>query len=56
MDCEPMSQVKNCCPICGYQFDEVEDINICPTGHEGWGNKFTKDELITEDDDYAWCI
>lgn len=48
------NKIKDRCPICGYQFDEVLDINICPTLHYG-ENNFTPDELITDDDDYAWC-
>jgi hypothetical protein len=43
-----------CCPVCGYEFDEVKDVNVCPTRHYGIQN-FTPDELLNTDDDYAWC-
>lgn len=46
-----------CCPICGHEFDS-DDVFIglvwCPTQHYG-EEFFTLDELITSDDDYAWC-
>lgn len=45
---------KDHCPICGYHFDEVEDVNVCPTKHYGQ-QKFTPEELITDMDDYLWC-
>ena len=48
--------VKDCCPICGHQFDVVQDINICPTPHESDGQEFPRDELIGILDDYLWCI
>jgi hypothetical protein len=58
--------VHNCCPICGHEFDEVQEWNECPTskdtGGHGCGrddaptrNHFHRDQLITSDDDYAWC-
>lgn len=46
--------IKNRCPICGYEFDSVEDVNTCPVTHYGI-NQFLREELITEDDDYMWC-
>jgi hypothetical protein len=45
---------RDCCPICGHQFSEVRDINICTTDHRGWGVAFLREELIHRDDDYAW--
>jgi rubredoxin len=46
---------RNRCPICGHEFDEVKAVNVCPTIHYG-EQEFTPDDLITDDDDYAWCI
>lgn len=46
--------IRDRCPICGYQFDEDEikyEDNICCYGHIS-----SLRELITEDDDYVWCI
>jgi hypothetical protein len=49
---------KNICPTCGKWF-EVSDINhdlvkceneMCPEG------KIILDRLITNEDDYLWCI
>lgn len=50
----PIDPKRCCCPICGHEFDEVKEINICPTQHYG-RQEFIPDELITDDDDYAWC-
>lgn len=52
---------RDCCPICGHQFDqhyldslEPDQPFICPN-HDIWKNDpITKESLITEDDDYAW--
>ena len=44
---------KECCPICGYEFETVREANVCPTRHYG-EQVFTPEELITSDDDYAW--
>jgi hypothetical protein len=45
---------KDCCPICGYQYEDLEkeldNWQCIDCGH--W---IHKDELITEEDDYAWC-
>ena len=43
------------CPICGHTFYEVKEKNICPTKHYG-DQEFTPDQLVTDNDDYAWCI
>ena len=52
-------RIKCCCPICGHDFGDEEDIkeegNVCPTDHTGWGTVFGADDLIGEDDDYLWC-
>jgi hypothetical protein len=59
-------QDRNCCPICGHEFDDVQEWNECPTvlnrGGHGMGqaeaptrNHFHRDELITSNDDYLWC-
>jgi hypothetical protein len=52
---KPEPLPRDCCPICGHQFQEVQDVNVCPTEHYG-EQEFTRDELISEDDDYAWCL
>lgn len=44
---------RNCCPVCGKEFDPVQAINICKN-HSPNGEKYTPDELITEWDDCAW--
>ena len=44
------SVIKNCCPICGHEFEVICDINKCPQ----CGEITRKDKLITEDDDYLW--
>lgn len=50
------TNIRNCCcPICGYEFDEVkEEGNVCPTSHYG-RQVFSKDQLIGTWDDYEWC-
>lgn len=48
---------KNQCPVCGYRFyDDVHEFNICPKGHQAHGEVFTPEQLITEDDDYLYCV
>jgi hypothetical protein len=49
-----MGKEKDTCPICGHQFDEVEEENVCPTYHYG-EQTFKPEDLITDDDDYLWC-
>ncbi len=49
------NKVKDHCPICGHRFDEVKDVNVCPTTHHG-ENEFGRDELIGCYDDHAWCL
>jgi hypothetical protein len=44
---------KECCPICGHEFDPVREANVCPTAHYG-EQVWTPEQLITGDDDYAW--
>jgi hypothetical protein len=44
---------KDRCPVCGYQFDEVRDLNTCP--QHSPTQSFDRDQLITDDDDYAYC-
>lgn len=47
---------RDCCPICGHQFDEVKEVNVCPCkGHWNIQKEFTPDELITDSDDYLYC-
>ena len=50
------SQPRECCPICGREFEEVHEANLCNHGAR-WitAEVFTPEELITSDDDYAWC-
>jgi hypothetical protein len=48
------NKVKDHCPICGYQFDEVLPVNVCPTRHYG-EQEFTPEQLIGCYDDYEWC-
>lgn len=43
---------KNCCPICGHEFEEINDINVCPN----CGEVSKPEDLITEDDDYLWVM
>ena len=48
------------CPICGHRFKIPEDINesrryVCPTTHT-YDQSFLPDQLIKEDDDYAWVL
>lgn len=43
---------RDCCPICGYQFDDVRKVQVCPYCYE----ESEADKLITLDDDYAWVI
>jgi len=43
---------NNCCPICGYKFEEVLPINVCPNCKE----ESKEEELISEDDDYLWVL
>jgi len=43
---------KNCYPICGYKFEEVLPINVCPNCRE----TSKAEDLITEDDDYVWTL
>lgn len=50
-----MTTERDRCPICGHQFVEVKDVNVCPTEHGGQ-QEFAREELIGEDDDYAWCL
>lgn len=50
---------KTQCPICGHDFivepGEIRAANTCPRMHSG-GQSFAPEELITEDDDYAWVL
>lgn len=46
---------KNVCPICGHEFYEVKELNVCKH-HGPWTEAFTREELITDEDDYAWCL
>ena len=52
---EEENKVKNCCPICGHEFEEIKPINVCPTFHY-FEQEFKPEELIGRWDDYAWCI
>lgn len=45
---------KDRCPICGHQFDEVQDLNVCPKEHPV--PPLWPEELITEVDDYEWYL
>lgn len=53
---------RDCCPVCGYQFDseEIEDVRDKKVDQLTCGSRFGPhwsgdlDELITEDDDYLW--
>lgn len=61
---------KDRCPVCGKQFDQVAEINVCrytPDSsirldrntlllHHPYSNYFTPEDLITEEDDYEWCV
>lgn len=51
---EAVDTRKRHCPICNYEFEELAEVNICPNTHYG-ENSFTHEQLITEDEDYAWC-
>lgn len=42
------------CPVCGYQFEEAQEQNTCPKHSPT--ELFSRDELIGEDDDYAYCL
>lgn len=45
--------IKDRCPICGSQFDEIkEEGNICGLCGYIAGSL----ELISEDEDYAWVL
>jgi hypothetical protein len=46
------NKVFDCCPVCGHQFDEVKSINVCLR----CGEQSAPDQLIHEEDDYAWCL
>lgn len=48
-----MDNERTYCPVCGHDFyDEVRDEQDCPN----CGTKeITREELISDDDDYAWC-
>lgn len=46
--------MKDRCPVCGHQFDPVNPVNVCPFHNPT--EAFTPDELVGEDDDYAYCI
>lgn len=50
---------KDRCPVCGHQFTEIptepDKVVVCPK--HGLGiDFFTRDELITEDEDCAYCL
>lgn len=45
----------NICPICGHEFDDVYEANVCPVPHYH-EQVFTPEELISSDSDYAWCV
>lgn len=50
---------RDCCPICGTAFEVVTESNTCNYGVNRRGQPhgpFSPDELITEEDDYAWCL
>jgi hypothetical protein len=51
--CNMDQKPRDCCPVCGYQFEEVKELNECPR-HKPT-ESFAPDELIAEDDDYAYC-
>lgn len=46
------STIKNCCPICGHEFEPVQETNTCPN----CGEVTAAENLITEDDDYVWTM
>jgi len=45
-----MNDAPNCCPICGHEFDEVQDSQKCPRCEE----VIERSEMIGPDEDYAW--
>jgi len=54
------TKIRNCCPVCGSEF-EIEDIqNVetfdCKSCGDSMGKGLTTNELITDIDDYAWCL
>lgn len=44
------------CHICGHEFDPVLEVNVCPRAPHYGESSYTPEDLITEDDDYAWCV
>ena len=53
--------IKDRCPICGKTIDFELDEIIEPIPEPGkyicrCGEFLSKEDLIGEDDDYAWCI
>lgn len=47
-----VSLPRDCCPVCGHQFEEVTEQQTCPRCEQ----TSCRDDLITEDADYAWVL
>jgi len=47
---------KDQCPICGAQIEEVTEDQTNYCSQLDCHGPFFPEELISEDDDYAWCL